>query len=522
MMKKRFFGACILMIGLISIFVFTGCVPVTPGNDLTSCGDLKRLSLYDEALSKNITFDSSKFRRATASLPDHCEIKGRIWPEIDFIIKLPKNWNQKFIYFGGGGIDGSAMAFQMAPGLNDGYAAAVSNGGHNGNMTDASFAYDVTDDGNGAQRLKDFGYRAHHETPVLAKKLIKAHYGSAPTYSYWVGCSNGGREGMMEAQRYPDDFDGYVIGAPVLDYTGTTIRGVWNGWVQQGAAALSIDQMPYLGNAVYAKCDGYDGLIDGLIDDSRSCDFNPGVDVNVCAESSPTCFTRDQIEALKKIYEGPVNSQGEQLFPGTPFGAEMDGILGGQNGWRISILPFKSGTMADPLAASFMMYASFDPDPGPEWDYTTYDFDVDPGRTAALGVPEIVNAVDPNLLPVKTKGAKIIHYHGWIDTVITPFMSINYYEAVMGMLGKESTQDFYKLYMIPGMHHCTGGAGCGRADWLTPLVNWVEKGIAPESIIGLSTDGTITRPLCPYPQVARYNGNGSTDKAENFACVSLP
>ncbi len=516
-------GVLVLTIGFNLSTIITGCDTENRGDEATSCRELKKMTFTDEAFGKKITFNSSRSRRATANLPAHCEVKGRIWPEIDFIIKLPKNWNKKFIYYGGGGIDGLAIAGQMQPGLKEGYATAVSNGGHKGMPDDASFAYDVKDDGNGEQRLKDFGYRAHHETPNLAKKLIKGHYGSTPTYSYWVGCSNGGREGMMEAQRYPDDFDGYVIGAPVLNYTGTTVRGVWNGWVQQGTAAISIDQMSYLGRVVYDRCDGIDGLVDGLIDDPRSCDFDPAAELEACAAQPGTdCFTKDQIGALKKIYEGPQNSLGRQLMPGTPLGAEIGGDLGGSTGWLMSILSETPGALADTLAESFMMYVAFDPDPGPDWDYTTYDFDVDPERTAALGIPELLNAVDPDLSSVKNKGAKIIHYHGWVDTVVTPFMSINYYEEVRAVLGEEATEDFYKLYMIPGMHHCMGGVGCSTVDWLTPLISWVEKGIAPEAIIGTNNDGTKSRPLCPYPQTARYKGFGSIDKAKNFTCVSLP
>jgi feruloyl esterase len=326
---------------------------------------------------------------------------------------------------------------------------------------------------------------------------------------------------LIEAQRFPDDFDGLIVGAPVLDRTGTEMRALWNARAQDGPGAIAVAKLPLLASAVYGKCDAVDGLEDGLIDDPRNCAFDPAADLPKCLMDAdgPSCFTSAQIAALKKIYAGVQDSNGRRLFPGQPVGAEVlapgaDGVS--RSGWDRSISGQSFNLL---LAESSLKYMDLDPAPGPAWDYRSFDFDVDPARTRKSAA--LVNAANPDLGPLKRRGGKIIHYHGWADPGATALMSVDYYESVLQKMGRKATPDFYRLFLIPGMFHCRGGVGCNTVDWITPIVDWVEKGVAPDRLIGariLGRETTRTRPLCPYPAVVRYNGAGGIDAAENFTC----
>ena len=363
--------------------------------------------------------------------------------------------------------------------------------------------------------MTDFAYLSIHETTVLAKQMIQAYYGKTPRYSYWVGCSTGGRQGMQEAQRYPEDFDGLVIGAPGLYLTGNVIRRMWVGQAQVGAGLIPPEKLPALGQAVSAKCDEVDGLKDGLIDDPRRCKFDPTRDLTQCeaGADSAQCFTAAQIEALVKIYGGPRTSKGKQIFPGEP--------LSGELGWAENLVgPSK---VVLPRSESQMKLAMLDPAPGPSWSYTMFNFDTDPGRVSKAAAE--LNPRNPNLAPLKKRGGKIVQYSGWGDQQVNPFPGIEYYETVSKRMGATQTRDFYRLFMVPGMYHCNGGPGCGSVDWLAAVVDWVEKGSAPDQLVGAHVEQgktTRTRTLCPYPKVARYKGTGSIDEAVNFSCVAPP
>jgi feruloyl esterase len=387
-----------------------------------------------------------------------------------------------------------------------GYAAASTDTGHDAKKDPgASFAYPGPNNPNAARKLIDHGYLAVHETALLAKKIIRAYYGSDPQYSYWVGCSTGGREGLMEAQRYPEDFDGYVIGAPVLFLSGLQMKAVWNyQQAGQGPGKLSPEKLDLLSKAVYKKCDALDGLEDGLIENPLVCDFEPARDLEKCVGNTegPACFTSAQIAGLKKIYEGPRDSSGRQLFPGMPPGGDGAAVNSFQ------------------LADTFMKFMAFDPAPGPNWDFRAFNFDTDIARLSSVALK--IDATITDLTAVKMRGGKIVHYHGWADPGVTPRMSVNYYEAAMKTMGEKETKDFYRFFPVPGMFHCGGGPGCGNVDWLSAAVNWVEKGIAPSMLVGAHIENgktTRTRPICAYPTVAKYKGSGSIDAAENFTCV---
>ncbi len=485
------------------------------GAPVVKCSDLSGMSF-----GSDVKIESAANVAATTKTPEHCDVRGTIWPEDKFAVALPSVWNNRFYMVGNGGTAGVISFGAMDTGLRKGYATASTDTGHDAEKEAlATFARTGPDNPNAERKRIDFGYLAVHETAVLAKKIVKAYYGEAPRFSYWVGCSTGGRQGLSEAQRYPEDFDGLVIGAPSLNGPGTNMRRIWNAVVQGGDGEIAVAKLPLLAEAVYKKCDRVDGLEDGLIDDPRACPFDPTRDLPKCPadQDGPSCFTSAQMQALSKIYGGVRNSTGKLIFPGQPLGAEIS--VNGKSGWEQDIAgPSK---LSLPRAESYFQNMYLDPAPGPAWSYKSYNFDTDPPRMAKAAA--IINAANADLRPLKQRGGKIIHYHGWADPMVTALMSVDYYESVVEKIGAAETREFYRMFMIPGMFHCSGGVGCGTVDWLTPIVDWVEKGNAPEKVVGARVENgetKRTRPLCPYPQVAKYKGTGSVDDAANFSCVT--
>jgi hypothetical protein len=475
---------------------------------------LKCDGLAAKSFGDQVKISSATLVAAKPNLPEHCDVRGVIWPEAGFAIKLPTVWNDRFQMVGNGGTAGTISLGPMDNALRKGFAAASTDTGHDAKKEVlATFAYVTPENPNGHRKFLDFAYLAVHETAVLSKQVIEAYYGRGPRYSYWVGCSTGGRQGLQEAQRYPEDFDGLVVGAPGLYNSGNSMRRIWIGQSQAGAGAIPAEKLPLLTRAIYDKCDALDGLKDGLIDDPRRCKFDPASDVPKCgAEEAPGCFTAPQIEALGKIYGGPHDSKGKQLFPGEPVGSEPV--------WPDNFIAPDKTVL--PRAESQMKFAMLDPPPGASWSYTMFDFDKDPRRLTKAGAE--LNARNPDLAPLKKRGGKIVQYSGWADQQVNPLPGIEYYETVSQRLGDAATRDFYRLFMVPGMFHCNGGPGCNTVDWLAAVMDWVEKGNAPAQLIGAHVEKettTRTRPLCPYPQVARYKGSGSIDDAASFACVAV-
>jgi len=494
------------------------CCPVynTPTMRLTACVILLSAGLSASGrncdqlasapLGADVKIESAKLVAASGNLPEHCDVRGTIWPEARFALKMPTAWNNRFEMAGNGGWAGTISLPAVDSAMRQGYAAVSTDTGHDARKEpDASFAYASPANPHAARKLVDYGYLAVHETARLSKEIIREFYGTPARYSYWVGCSTGGRQGLMEAQRYPEDFDGYVIGAPVLYLTGLQMKSVWNYQVAgTGAGAIKAEKLPLLSQIVYKKCDSLDGLEDGLIENPLLCELDPETDLPPCTEDADGagCFTKAQRSALKMIYDGPKDSHGRQFFPGMPPGG--DGSVSG--GFR--------------LGESFMKFVAFDPPAGPSWDYRTFNLDTDPARTARAAL--IVDAVIPDLTAVKMRGGKIVHYHGWADPGVSPKMSLEYFEAVSKIVGEAETRDFYRFFPVPGMFHCGGGPGCSDVDWLPAAVAWVEKGIAPEVLIGKHVDKgetTRTRPICAYPAMAKYKGSGSIDAAESFSCA---
>ncbi len=477
-------------------------------------------ALAAKSFGSEVKIESARLVAANANAPEHCDVRGTIWPEAKFAVKLPANWNNRFYMVGGGGYAGQISHGPMNTGLQKGYATASTDTGHDAAKEPlATFANPGPNNQHAERKLLDYAYLAVHNTAALARQIIKAYYGSEPKYSYWVGCSTGGRQGLMEAQRYPEDFDGYIIGAPVLKISGEQMRGIWNAQaVTSEPGRIAVEKLPLLAAAVYNKCDEVDGLKDGLIADPRRCRFDPAADLPKCTDDKEgkDCFTNGQIDGLKKVYGGVRTSAGKPLYPGQPVGAEI-APPGGRSAWIGSI-------GAEPgvgliFGETFMRFMARPP-LGPDWSYKSFNFDTDPARLARISA--MIDAIDPDMTKVRKRGGKIIHYHGWADALVNPQMSVDYYESVLKRMGEKQTKEFYKLYMVPGMFHCAGGVGCDRVDWFAPLVDWVERGIAPGALAGSRIEKgstAFTRPHCAYPEVAKYKGSGDSSKAENFTCT---
>jgi hypothetical protein len=472
--------------------------------------------------------------------PAHCDVRGAISDNIKFALFLPVAWNGRFQMVGNGGKAGTISLGDMRAALRLGYAASSTDTGHDATIQAEGGARFGNDALFGKEREIDFGWRAVHLTATTSQDLVRAHYGSLPKYSYWNGCSTGGRQGLMEAQRFPDDFDGYIIGAPVYNYTGQQmtapafLRPLYKRIPPANAAdgpVLPAAKRNLIGTAVYSRCDAQDGLLDGQIRNPLKCDFDPALHVPACgATPGPSCLTSAELAAVQEIYAGK-----EPFVPGVPVGSES--INGGWSTW---ILPNNaSGTpQLHSVIADAFEWLMFTPD-RPGFNYlSSWDWNVEPFQMQEA--ERIYNATDPDLREVLHRKARIIMYHGFGDPGANPVRSIRYRDAVVDFMGKSHDRDddhgdgdrgkhgkraskgeritdsFLKLYLVPGMAHCGGGVGHDTVDWLTPLVDWVERRTEPHAIVGAR--GTSTRPHCPYPQEAVYDGVGNPNDAASFSC----
>jgi feruloyl esterase len=504
-----------------------------------ACAELASLTLKDEAFGKPITDLKATRIAAEGATPEHCQVEGRIWPETDFMLKLPTTgWNHRFVMTGNGGPAGALRAPLLLPFLAQGYAVAGDTGGHLGDRPLFSFGFNPPDNSNpnAAQKLIDFAYRSIHESTQLSRSIIEAFYGEKAARAYYVGSSQGGRQGMKIAQVKPEDFDGWVIGYPVLDITGVTTQAVWNSQAAlSGPGLLRPQQMQSLYNAVQTKCDATDGVKDGLVSDPQHCAFDPPRDLTQCRDrqEDDTCFTPAQIEAVKKVQHGPVTRAGKRLFLGTPLGSSV--AAPGPDGtsrslWVPMILPMNPADLKTSLGFAYgESYTKYLLLKSPDWNWSTWN--LDDYEAKAQELHRTVDAVDADLRKVKDSGKKIVQFHGWADALVTPFVSTDYYEKVQAKLGADATHSFYKLYMIPGMGHgpSMGPNDVGKGpnnltDWLSLVRSWVEEGKEPSVLVasraanaqaGLSA---LTRPLCPYPQVAKYK-NGDASSAASFICA---
>lgn len=447
-------------------------------------------------------------------LPAFCRVTATLRPSQDSEIKIevwmPTNgWNGKFQAAGNGGWAGDFIyavpdAFQTAPALmgalKEGFATAQTDTGHSGAQLDGSFAFGHP------EKVIDFGYRSVHEMTLKAKAIIAAFYGKPPSFSYWNGCSTGGRQGLAEAQLYPADYDAIVDGAPANYMTHLQAWGLWvNAAVHKDDASyIPPQKYPAIHKAVVDECDALDGLKDGLITDPRICHFDPKV-LACKGEDQPTCLTPAQVEAARKIYSPVKNPRtGQELFPRMEPGSELN--------WG-----FIAGPKPIPFATDLYGYLVFN---DRNWDFHTFDFDKDV-ELADKKDNHTVNDIDPNLDKFFGRGGKLLMYHGWEDALIPPGNSINYYTSVVDRIRSSKATNSIRLFMVPGMDHCGSGDGPNIFERISAIQQWREHGKAPNQIIASQiTKGTVTRtrPLCPYPQVAKYKGTGSIDDAANFVC----
>lgn len=462
-------------------------------------------------------------------LPAYCRVQGFIAPQIGFELRLPtENWNQKFLMQGCGGLCGIIKIGAADDALARGYAVTTSDMGHKGLPFSGIWAYD------NRQAEIDFGYRATHATTVVTRAIAAAYFNAPAQYSYFRGCSTGGRQGMVEAQRYPEDFDGIISGAPVINETG--IGALHLLWTVRANLDESRNQildgakLPMVRDAVLQKCDALDGVTDGLLSDPRLCDFDPAELLCRPGQASADCLSDADVDVVRKIYGGPKNSKGEQLYPG--------GLMrGSEYEWAPGLVGL-SGQPAlglqMPLISDFLRYMAFDTDPGPDYSLYDFDFDRDPRRLKKM--EKIYTGSNPDLSAFKERGGKIIMYQGWDDLEITPTYTVEYYEQIIQRSGSlNEARDFFRLFMLPGVAHCRRGPGPDAIDYLTYLEDWVEDGKAPESMTSAHMvkeqpyDGLpplrfpleegsydFTRPVYPYPDIATYSGEGDVNDAANW------
>jgi feruloyl esterase len=484
------------------------------------CEKLKSLKIANVTITEANTYSppnnlvipipASPFAAAgnlTISMP-LCRVIAYATPaqdsHIGFEVWLPESstWNGKFEAVGNGGFIGQLNYNEMNAGLKRKYAVAATDTGHT--AVDESWAL-----GHPA-KLVDWSYRAVHVMTLASKQIVKAYYGKSARLAYWDGCSTGGKQGLTEAQKYPNDYDGIVAGAPANYITRLQAGSEYMSWVslKDGTSApeyIPPSKYPVLHQAALDACDAMDGVTDGVIEDPMRCHFNPKT-VECKGADEPSCLTAPQVKTAREIYAGAKFADGSLIYPGLEPGSEL--------AWNY----MAGGPEPTSIGTGFFQYMAFD---NPKWDFRTFNADRDT-RYADKKLGSIVNAIDPNLSAFESHGGKLVMYHGWADQLIAPGNSVNYYDSVVAKMGGlKKTQQFARLFMVPGMMHCQGGAGPSTFDALTAVEKWREEGVAPMKIIASKiVKGKVveTRPLCPYPTVAIYKGTGSTNEAENFVC----
>lgn len=439
----------------------------------------------------------------------YCRVQGYVSPQVRFEIRLPlRSWNGKFVETGCAAACGTIMVDWLCPTLlKKGYACLASDMGHQGRIEDGLWAY------NNLQAEVDFGYRAAHVTAIAGKAISERFYKKAPDKSYFCGCSTGGREGMMEAQRFPWDFDGIIAGAPASDQAGIILTRLWAALAlkaSDGKSTLSEADLKAVHKAVVAACDMNDGVRDGLIGDPRACRFEVA-DLICKGSAKKQCLSSEQVAALKRIYSGPTTSEGKRIYD--------DGIL--MFGSELAFAEYYQSGKFSSFDTDYLKYMAFIPARGPDWQISDLDF----GRYyKRFGMTDALYAANnPDLRAFKARGGKLIVYQGWADAGaggVPPLKTVAYYEtAERTMGGPAATRDFFRLFMIPGMGHCGGGEGASNVDYVSYLEAWAEQGRAPDALVATHNGpggSEFTRPVYPYPTEAKYKGVGDPRRAENF------
>ena len=504
---------------LVTFALVTACaavwVSIAPVSAATSCESLSALKLPGTTITMAQSIAAGGFSppsgggggQAYATLPAFCRVAATIAPTSDSDIKvevwLPASgWNGKYQAVGNGGWAGTITYGAMARALRDGYATSSTDTGHTGG--NASFALGHP------EKLVDYAYRAVHEMTVKSKAIATAFYGTDATRSYFNGCSTGGRQALTAAQRFPNDFDGIVAGAAANPKSGLDAWRIWmtQAMLKDKASFIPEEKHRVIHQAVLDACDGLDGVKDSLIENPTRCRFDPAV-LACRGADGPNCLTAAQVETAKVVMSPVKNRQtGELIFPGFEPGTELgwSRMLSGPEPYANAVEQFKYIVFKDP-----------------KWDWRTFNLERDLAAAEKSGQGTLA-AVDPNLTAFVQRGGKLLTYHGWSDQNIAPQASVNFYtRALAATKAPARGSTWLRLYMVPGMGHCSGGEGPDTFDVMSALDAWVDKGTLPQQIEASKiTAGKVTRtrPLCPYPQVARYKGTGSIDEAANFACVA--
>lgn len=452
---------------------------------------------------------------ALDTYPDHCLVDGYVTPHIHFNLMLPPpdQWNGRFLLAACEGWCGRVNEDTVVPGLNRGYATATNDGGHYGRVPfDGVWAH------RNVQARIEFAHRANHVTAQIAKAVVEAYYGTAPKYSYITGFSKGGNAGLFTALKYPQDFDGVFAKAPVPYYQWKNAAHF--PWVALAVypdgktPVMTAEKLPLLVRAVNAACDAIDGLEDGIIDDPRRCRFDPGVLLCKRGQPEAECLTAPQVESVRKVYAVPTDASGTPYYP-------FNTDLGTESGWTRSVYPLP-GDAEDSYslvaAKTGLRYMVFKDNPGPDYDWRQFDYVKEEPNIRDMA--EILDPSGADLTAFKARGGKLIIVHGWADTEISARMTIDWFEKMQAhMGGAEATAEFAQLYVVPGMHHGTGGAGPYEYDAFTALERWVEAGTVPDQLM-LRDDPRLpqkrTRPAFPYPDKAVYQGAGDPDDARSF------
>jgi hypothetical protein len=539
--KSRFAGwRCLVLISLTSGLGATSVLGATP-----DCAGLQNKAPPDSTITSANSQPAGPFvvpadlgPPRTVQLPPLCRVQGVLRPTADshiaFEVWLPaEGWNGRFLGVGNGGYAGSIGYASLVSAVQAGYAAASTDTGHGPGLTDATWAVGHP------EKVIDFGWRAVHLTTVAGKALTAAFYGKSPDRSYFSSCSNGGRQGLMEAQRFPEDYDGIIAGAPAYRWTGLFSGFVWNAQaLSKPGAAIPAAKAAVIAREVLKQCDGRDGVVDGLVSDPRQC--NVELRKLQCAATdneAMACLTPPQIAALQAIYQGPRTSKGKQIYFGFPPGGETAPGSAGWDAWIFGATP--GASIQNAFGSSFVKQIVGAP---ASWTPAAFDFNRDfaplEAKTAAT-----FNAVNPDLSRFASRGGKLILYHGWSDAAIPATGTIDYHDNVVRRMGSSRAGQVVRLFLVPGMHHCAGGSGpsdfgqnsvpspadTAASSVMVALQEWVEQGTAPEQLVarqpsqaGTAADTSArTGLLCAYPKRARLKIGADPMRAESYSCRTL-
>ncbi|WP_162792463.1 tannase/feruloyl esterase family alpha/beta hydrolase [Novosphingobium sp. P6W] len=525
MLRIMFVASCGLLLGAVPNAAPSpaGAAPEASSDAMARCNALVGRKLASGTVEKvnyiakggklvdQQTGFAAAFNGLTTPVP-FCKVRAHLHPTPDSDITvetwLPDAWNGKMLGIGGGGFSGglATAALTLRAPMSSGYAAVATDVGHPATET-GEWAYGHP------ERLIDYGYRGNHLAALTAKEVIRAFYGKRAERAYFHGCSNGGRDALMEVSRFPTDYDGIIAGAPAMSFTPLLTSFVVNNLAVSRAPGLAA-KLSLLNATVLKKCDGLDGVTDGVLDNPRQCAFDP-TELQCKAGSGPNCLSADEVSAARTLYRGVRLSNGRQLMPGFAVGGETTGW----SDWITAAKSQQNGLGSE--AFRWLVHGD------PKWDKTRFDVDRD-YRLAEQRVGGIIDSDNPDVRAFTRRGGKLIVYHGWNDAAVPPENSLEYYDAVRRRSDPGGRS--VRLFMAPGMSHCFGGPGPNSFDMLPDLDRWVEHGTAPERIIATKFDNDFlallrmpakvvrTRPLCAWPKTARYNGSGSTDDAANFTC----